>query len=205
MATGQRVNGPAAALRATAEAMAKAGGAGAVILVEGISDQIALETAARCRGRDLDAEHVVVVPIGGAHAIGRFLPGFAHLLVAGLYDVGEEAVIRRRLGGLEGFFACDRDLEDELIRAVGTAGVEALFEANGDLGAFRSMQNQPAWRGHETGAQMRRFLASGSRRRRRYVRILVERAVPPPLDAVLAYVARTSSNASATGPGASSA
>jgi hypothetical protein len=205
MATDHPVNGPAAAIRATADAMAKAGDARTVVLVEGISDQIALETAARCRGRDLAAERVVVVPIGGAHAIGRFLPGFAHLGVAGLYDVGEEAVIRRRLGGLDGFFGCDRDLEDELVRAVGTARVEALFAEHGDLGAFHSMRNQPAWRGQETGAQMRRFLASGSRRKMRYARILVERAVPPPLDALLAYVARNSSSASATGPGASSA
>lgn len=205
MATDHRVNGPAAALRATAEAMAKAGDAETVILVEGISDQVALDTAARCRGHDLDAGRVVIVPIGGAHAIGRFLPGFAHLRVAGLYDVGEEAVVRRRLGGLDGFFACDRDLEDEVVRAVGTAEVERLFERHGDLGAFRSMQNQPAWRGHETGAQMRRFLASSSRRRMRYLRILVEHAVPPPLDALLAHVAGKSDSASATGPGASSA
>ena len=67
------VSGPAASIRATARALAKVDNAVAVVLVEGLSDQIALETAAVGRGRDLEAERVVIVPIGGAHAIGRFL------------------------------------------------------------------------------------------------------------------------------------
>ena len=67
------VSGPAASTRATARALAKVDNAVAVVLVEGISDQIALETAAVGRGRDLEAERVVIVPIGGAHAIGRLL------------------------------------------------------------------------------------------------------------------------------------
>jgi hypothetical protein len=46
---------------------------GTVVLVEGISDQRALETLAERRGRNLDAEGVSIVPIGGAQAIGSFL------------------------------------------------------------------------------------------------------------------------------------
>ena len=41
----------------------------AVVLVEGLSDQAAVEALAERRGRDLDAEGVAVVPIGGAQAI----------------------------------------------------------------------------------------------------------------------------------------
>jgi hypothetical protein len=197
------VNGPAAAIRATALALEKTGDALAVVLVEGISDQIALETAAAVAGRDLHAERVVVVPIGGAHAITRFLTRFdPGVRLAGLYDVREEAVIRRGLvaagagspdADLEslGFFVCVDDLEDELIRAVGTAGVEALFAEQGEAGAFQSMRNQPAWRDREIDAQMRRFLSGGSRRKLRYARLLVERAVPRPLDALLRYIAPT--------------
>ena len=44
-----------------------------VVIVEGESDRIALETLARRRGRDLRAEGTEVVAIGGAHAIRRFL------------------------------------------------------------------------------------------------------------------------------------
>jgi hypothetical protein len=42
-------------------------------LVEGWSDQAALEALARRRGRDLLAEGIVVVPIGGATNVQRFV------------------------------------------------------------------------------------------------------------------------------------
>jgi len=201
------VNGPGAPIRATAQALAKVDNAVAVVLVEGISDQIAVETAAAREGRDFDAERVVIVPIGGAHAIGRLLarlgPLAAWVRLAGLCDVNEEELFRRglvaaRVGAprtradLEdlGFHVCVEDLEDELIRAVGTANVEALFDSQGDLGSFRAMQRQPAWRGREIDAQMRRFLGAGSRRKLRYARLLVEAAptLPRPLGALLATV-----------------
>ncbi|MBM0240459.1 hypothetical protein JNW88_31345 [Micromonospora sp. ATA32] len=207
------VSGPAAPIRATARALAKVDNAVAVVLVEGISDQIALETAAVGRGRDLEAERVVIVPIGGAHAIGRFLTMLGSLRtrvrLAGLCDLHEAEIFRRGLittdvgsprtnTDLEhlGFYVCIDDLEDELIRAVGTVGVEALFDSQGDLGSFRSLQSQPAWRGREPEAQMRRFLGSGSRRKLRYARLLVEAAVgrdvlPRPLDALLTAICPT--------------
>src|SRR6266542_4133482 len=172
------VSGPAASIRATARALAKVDNAVALVLVEGISDQIALEAAAVGRGRDLEAERVVIVPIGGAHAIGRFLTRLGtRVRLAGLCDLREEEIFRRGLvathvgsprtrTGMEhlGFYVCVNDLEDELIRAVGTAGVEALFDSQGDLGSFRSLQSQPAWRGREPEVQMRRCRGTGSRR-----------------------------------------
>ncbi len=204
------VSGPDAPIRATARALAKVDDAVAVMLVEGISDQIALETAAVCRERDLAAERVVIVPIGGAHAIGRFLaqwgPLGARKRLAGLCDLREEEIFRRGLVAAQvgsprtrvemerlGFYVCEDDLEDELIRAVGSAGVEELFASQGDLGSFRSLQSQPAWRGREPEAQLRRYLGSGARRKLRYARLLVEAAaerdtLPRPLDALLAAV-----------------
>jgi hypothetical protein len=178
----------------------------AVVLVEGTSDRIALETLARRRGRDLDAEGVSIVPIGGAHAIVRFLDRFKEFTLAGMCDVGEEPQFRRGLerAGLGseltredmerlGFYVCDADLEDELIRAVGTARVEQIAEAVGDLGAFRTLQKQPAWQGRPTHEQLRRWMGSGGRRKLRYARLLVEALeldrVPRPLDGVLAHVA----------------
>ena len=44
-----------------------------VVLVEGVSDQVALEVLAARRGRDLAAEGTFVVPIGGSTSIGRCL------------------------------------------------------------------------------------------------------------------------------------
>ncbi|MEV0431004.1 TOPRIM nucleotidyl transferase/hydrolase domain-containing protein [Micromonospora sp. NPDC050495] len=209
-ATDGRLGGNAASIRATTRALAKIESAAAVVLVEGITDQIALDAAAAGRGRDLQAERVVIVPIGGAHAIGRFLTGLAPLgtrvRLAGLCDLLEEEVFRRALvaagvGAPQtraemtrlGFHVCVKDLEDELIRALGTAGVEALLEAQGDLRSFRSFQSQPAWRGQQPQPQLWRFLRSSSRRNLRYARLLVEEAVrrdalPRPLDAVLSAV-----------------
>src|SRR2546428_12631235 len=73
----------------------------AVVLVEGISDQIAVEALAERHGRHLEAEGVAVVPMGGAQAIGRFLERFGpqglDLRLAGLYDAGEEPEVQRGL------------------------------------------------------------------------------------------------------------
>jgi hypothetical protein len=180
-----------------------------LVIVEGISDRIALEALAARRGRNLAAEGVSVVPIGGAQALGRFLELVRsegdEVRLAGLCDAGEERSFRRALeraghgthltrADLErlGFFVCDADLEDELIRALGPAAVEAVVEAHGDLGPFRTLQKQPAWRGRPREEQLRRFMGSGGRRKIRYARFLVEALdlahVPRPLDGVLAYV-----------------
>ena len=181
----------------------------AVILVEGISDQVALETLAERRGRDLEEEGVSIVPIGGAQAIGGFLerygPQGLDVELAGLCDAGEERDFQRGLeraglgsgltrAGMEalGFFVCEADLEDELIHALGADAVEAIADAQGELGAFRTLQKQPAWRGRPTEEQLRRWLGSGARRKIRYARLLVEALerdqVPRPLTLVLAHV-----------------
>ena len=203
------VHGPAAATEATARALAKVATAETVVLVEGISDQIAVETLAERCGRDLGANRVVVVPTGGAHGFAHFLrrfgPAGARLRLAGLCDVGEETVVRRGLAsaGLGspvtradmerlGFCVCVEDLEDELIRAIGVAEVQALIGAQGDLGSFRSLQRQPEWRDQPIAAQLRRFFGSGATRKLRYARVLV-RAIdldqlPDPLEALLTQV-----------------
>src|ERR1700761_1540715 len=46
----------------------------AVVLVEGPSDVAAVDALAAVRGRDLAAEGVCVVPMGGAMSAGRFAP-----------------------------------------------------------------------------------------------------------------------------------
>ena len=167
-----------------------------VVLVEGLSDRIALETLAARRGRDLDAEGVAVVAIGGAQAVGRFVERYAPsgVRIAGLCDAREEPSFRRgfeRAGaGALGFTVCVADLEDELIRSLGAAAVEEVVDAQGDLGSFRTLQKQPQWRGRPVEAQLRRFLGSGARRKMRYASLLVDaldlECVPRPLDGVLA-------------------
>ena len=180
-----------------------------MVLVEGISDQRALEALAARRGRNLDVESVSVLPIGGAQSIGKFLDQFGpqglDVRLAGLCDAGEEGDFRRGLerAGLGsdlsradmeslGFYVCVADLEDELIRALGVASVEEVVDAQGDLGSFRTLQKQPEWRGRPMEDQLRRFMGSGGSRKIRYARLLVDALdltrVPRPLDLVLAHV-----------------
>jgi hypothetical protein len=181
----------------------------AVVLVEGLSDRAALQALAMLRGRDLAAEGVAIVAMGGAHAIGgyarRYGPQGLGVRLAGLYDAAEQGDICRGLeraglgSGLTeaqlarlGFFVCTDDLEDELIRALGVPAVERVLHANAELNAFRTFAKQPAQRGRAPDQQLRRFLGTRSGRKIRYGRLLVEALdpgqVPRPLEAVLAHV-----------------
>jgi hypothetical protein len=179
--------------------------ASAAILVEGWSDQAALETLARRRGRDLMAEGIIVVPIGGATNVQRFAqalgPRGLGMRLAGLCDIAELRDVRRSLvraglgtaadTGDYGFYACDADLEDELIRAAGTAAVERVLDAEGELVSFRRFQGQPAQRGRDLHGQLRRFLGTRAGRKVRYAALLVDALeldrVPHPLDLALAH------------------
>jgi hypothetical protein len=184
-------------------------GPSTVVLVEGVSDQRALETLAERHGRDLDAERVSVVPIGGAQAIGGFLEQFGpqglDVRLAGLCDAAEEGHFKRGLerAGLGadiarhdmealGFYVCVADLEDELIRSLGAGAVEEVIDAQGELQSFRTFQKQPAWRGRAVEEQLRRFIGTHSGRKIQSAASLVGALdltrVPRPLDRLLAHV-----------------
>jgi hypothetical protein len=155
-----------------------------VIAVEGASDRTVLEAIARRAGRDLAAEGIEIVPIGGAHAIRRFVVGLgSDVRVRGLCDANEAHLFRRVLDDV---FVCSPDLEGELIRALGVERVLAIVDA----GAFRKMQQQPAQRGRQVDAQLHRWPRSSSSRFHRYLPVLVGAAldhgvVPAPLEQVL--------------------
>ncbi len=181
----------------------------AVVLVEGVSDRLAVEVLARRRGRDLAADGVAVIAMHGATNLGRHLerygPGGLNVKLAGLCDAAEEDYFRRALrrvgigaaasrAALEelGFFVCTIDLEDELIRALGTEAVERIIEAQGELRSLRTLQRQPAQRGRPASDQLRRFMSGRSGNKHRYARLLAGAVdlnrVPQPLDGVLAHV-----------------
>lgn len=198
--------GGADAAAAATLARALAGELSTVVLVEGLSDQYAVETLADRRDRDLAGEGVCVLPIGGAMSVARYLRLFGvqglALTVRGLCDEAEEGFFRRGLEqagfGAElsrsamealGFHVCVTDLEDELIRALGSAGVEQVIDAERDLAKFRVFQNQPAQRDRTIERQLRRFMGTMSGRKARYARALVGAldpgAIPRPLDRLL--------------------
>jgi hypothetical protein len=191
------VSGPAAATEATTRALTQLGAASTVILVEGISDQIAIETLARARGCPLHTAGAAVVPTGGVggmgHFVARFGPADARRRIVAMCDAREERLVQRaiaRAGADVPVFVCDIDLEDELIRAVTPDEVQHMLEAHGNLGSFRTLQHQRQWQDRPVHAQLRRFLASGATRKLRYAEELVLAAValdhvPPPLQGVL--------------------
>ncbi|SCF23016.1 hypothetical protein GA0074695_4568 [Micromonospora viridifaciens] len=175
--------------------------AATVVLVEGDSDRRAIETVARRHGRSLHG--VAVVPMGGVTNVRHFVELFRGRRLAGLYDAAEEGYVRRALtdGGFDaarssagladlGFHACRADLEDELIRALGTGAVEQLVEAVGDLRSFRLFQRQPAQRDRPLARQLHRFIGTRAGRKSHYATLLADALdpaqTPPPLDRLLA-------------------
>ncbi len=198
--------GPA---EAQARELAAGGRLRTAVLVEGVSDAAALEALAARYGRDLAADGVAVVPLGGATSIGRFLrllgPQGLDVRLAGLCDAAEECYFLRGLeragvgAGLTreglaelGFCVCEADLEDELIRALGADCVQEIVAAEGELRSFRTFQKQPAQRERSVEQQLRRFLGTHSGRKAQYGRSLVDgldlARTPRPLSRVLAYV-----------------
>jgi hypothetical protein len=169
----------------------------AAVLLEGPSDVAAVSALAARRERDLEAEGVCVLSMGGAMSVGRF----AHLLgppglglrLTGLCDERERPYYARGLeragAAQQGFFVCAADLEDELIRALGVTRVAELVRAEGDLRALQTFLRQPAQQGRTADQQLRRFLGTKKGRKIHYGRVLVEALasdrVPAPLDGLL--------------------
>lgn len=176
------------------------------VLVEGASDRAAVVRLAGRLGRDFSNEGVGVVAIAGATNIDRFLdvlgPSGHNVRLAGLCDRGEAGDFASALmrAGVEqgidvsdlprcGFFVCDGDLEEELIRAAGADGVLDVMREQGQLRSFRRFQNQPAQREKTIEAQVWRWLGN---HKIRYAPLLVDALdlenIPAPLAGLLAHI-----------------
>ena len=163
-----------------------------VVLVEGHSDVAALEVLAEAHGvRD----RLDLVAMGGVTNIRRHLAELAaerpDAVVLGVCDAGERRYLEHA-PGLAGVFVCDRDLEDELIRAVGPDRIVELLAELGELRRFRTFQDQPEWRGRDLGDQLHRFAGTRSGRKAVFARRVAQAVdlarVPRPLAALFAAV-----------------
>ncbi|KOX44933.1 TOPRIM nucleotidyl transferase/hydrolase domain-containing protein [Streptomyces sp. WAC8370] len=164
------------------------------VLLEGPSDVAAVDAMAARHGRDLAAEGVCVLPMGGAMNVGRFAgllgPSGLDLRLVGLCDEREQDFYVRALERAEaspqGLFVCAADLEDELIRALGVGAVTRLVEAEGESRRLQTFLRQPAQQGRAAQQQLRRFLGTKAGRKIHYGRVLVESLEPSRTPAPLA-------------------
>ena len=132
-----------------------------VVLVEGLSDYVAIQAVARKRGREFDGEGIVIVPMGGATNVRRFLTTFGprgrNARIAALCDAAEAEYFARALGGTE---------------------VESVIDRAGELPSLRTLQQMPAHRDRPHAQQLHRFMGTRSARKYRYAQLLAE-ALPP--------------------------
>ncbi|WP_350348467.1 TOPRIM nucleotidyl transferase/hydrolase domain-containing protein [Agromyces sp. G08B096] len=182
-----------------------------VVLVEGASDRLALAAVAARLGADLPAAGVDVRSMDGITNLRQHLAvlqagAAGELPVLGLYDANEVGYVAHTVGvgasgafaELEalGFYACVRDLEDEVIRAAGPDLVEQALHAAGDLSRFRVFQGQPAQRARPIEAQLHRFAGTASGRKARFavdiIDLLPDDRMPRPLVALVETAMRTS-------------
>lgn len=164
----------------------------AIVIVEGESDRIALEVFAQRLGY----APITIVPIGGAHAIGNAMADLRNNWpdeeLVGLVDIGERRAFEEVLDEV---FVCDRDLEDELIRALGIDGALRVIEQHGELASFHTLQKQPAQRNQSVWDQLRQFLHGRSGNKARYAALFAAAIelsrIPDPLKRVLAAANRS--------------
>ncbi|MBF4161993.1 hypothetical protein [Nocardioides acrostichi] len=168
------------------------------VLLEGASDVAAVETAAEVAGVALDG--VDLVSMGGVTNIGRHLRAADSegIDLRGMCDAAESPFVVRALRAIgyrvddpdhlpsAGFWVCDRDLEDELVRALGTARILQVLEAQLMLRSFQSLLVQPAWRDRPFADQVHRFVGAGSGRKVRLARAFTACLSPDELPAPLA-------------------
>ncbi|MEU3496849.1 TOPRIM nucleotidyl transferase/hydrolase domain-containing protein [Kitasatospora cineracea] len=181
-------------------ALAREAGVRTAVLLEGPSDLAAVEALAGRLGRELAAEGVCAVAMGGAMSAGPFAallgPSGLGLRLTGLCDEHEQGFYRRgfdRAGAFgDEFFVCAADLEEEFIRALGVPRIEQVLAAAGDLPAWRTFARQPAQRDRSPQQRLRRFLGTRKGRKIRYGRLLAEALdpdrLPPPLHALFHHL-----------------
>lgn len=178
-----------------------------LVLFEGRSDVLAFRAVARRRAARLDT--IELIELGGITNLRRQLRSLqadGRLAVLGLYDGAEERYVRGVLrdvgligeGAVDlrtvGFFGCERDLEDEVIRAAGEETVLETLTARGELTRFRVFQGQPAQRERSIEQQLHRFAGTAAGRKARFAADVLDAVslerMPRPLTELLDAVLR---------------
>lgn len=175
-----------------------------VVLLEGQSDVAALEVLLATNAIGECAE-VQLVDMGGVTNIRRHLDDLVGhgktRRILGLCDAQEAPHFVRALSrhGLQiadpaematyGFHICHRDLEDELIRALGHERVLEVLARIGLAAGFAGFQQQLAWRDRPIELQLQRFAGVAAGRKATLAAALAEAVpigqAPSPLQSLL--------------------
>jgi len=161
-----------------------------VVLVEGASDAVVVELLVDGAGAGPE-----VVAMGGVtnvtHHVRRLAARTPTPVVLGLCDAGERRFLERADPPLDAILVCDRDLEEELIRAVGPEQVLDVLAELSELDRFRTFQGQPEWRDRPLADQLHRFAGTRSGRKEVLARALAARLGPNDVPAPLAELVAT--------------
>ena len=174
-----------------------------VIFAEGPSDYLALHAAADVLSVDLDARGAAVVSLQGASLLSIYLtllgPNGLDLSLCGLCDLDAESEWRAKLQAVglnatsraalnsQGFYVCDIDLEDELIRAHGSTAVQSIIALEGEARKFSAFASQLPNRSLTLSEQLTEFVRkSKTRWSPKLVSELSAASMPSPLRDVLA-------------------
>lgn len=178
-----------------------------VVLLEGVSDIAALTAVARTSRVDL--EHVDLVDLGGVTNVRRELSQLhrtsGDVEIFGLCDAPEARFVEQALNEVGrivrdasdlaayGFFVCQADLEEELIRALGTEHTVAVIEELGLDAKLATLRQQPAWQDRPLAEQLHRFCGVASGRKELLAGALAAALgpdeVPEPLQALIDRIA----------------
>ncbi|GAA5167979.1 hypothetical protein [Ornithinimicrobium tianjinense] len=182
-----------------------------LVLLEGPSDVAALDAVldgqSQGQGPRRTGEGTAyrLVDMGGVTNVARHLAAAGRQRpaaeVLGLCDAAEAWVVVRALreAGRDvddvadlarwGFFVCDRDLEEELIRALGAEACLALLEREGLGERFRAFSRQRPWVDRPVEDRLHRFAGVASGRKIRLARAMAAALrpdeVPPPIAALV--------------------
>lgn len=184
-----------------------------VVLLEGQSDVAAVRALLLRRPVEVPEDRLTLVDMAGVTNIRRHLaeltadhaPDGRHPgRVLGMCDAAEAAFFARALTSIGhpvrstpdmaalGFHVCDRDLEEELIRALGPDRVVDVLEELGLLDRFATFCRQPTWSGRPVTDQLHRFAGTTSGRKVLVAQSLASAMdadqVPAPLAALVGHI-----------------
>lgn len=174
------------------------------VLLEGPSDVAAVRALMGAQG--IDPGPVELVSLEGVTNVGRVLAEVRLLRgadadVVGLCDAADTRFVEKALAddGLPvadatdlpayGFFVCERDLEDELIRALGPERALAALQGAGLGSKLEALRTQQPWADRPLAEQLHRFCGAASGRKELaagiLARALADDEVPEPLAMLL--------------------